>query len=214
MNGAEQEMSLTTSPQPRYDLLLASASPRRRELLDQIGVLYKVVNPNIVEHQQRGEMALEYVQRLALEKSRVGYCMDESAKPTLGADTIVCCDQEVFGKPIDSDHFRHMLTELSHRSHRVLSAVAMTQGQKESVLVAETKVRMRKVSDAELDAYWLSGEPIGKAGGYAIQGYGAVFVEHIEGSYTGVVGLPIAETCRLLNEFSVPIWESSKPSSG
>ena len=88
--------------------------------------------------------------------------------------------------------------------------MAITDGQRDSVLVAETKVRMRKITEAELDAYWLSGEPIGKAGGYAIQGYGAVFVEHIEGSYTGVVGLPIAETSRLLNEFNVPIWKSRR----
>ena len=203
-------MSLTTSPQPRYDLLLASASPRRRELLDQIGVFYKVVNPNIVEHQQRGETALEYVQRLALEKSRVGYCMDESPKPTLGADTIVCCDQEVFGKPTDAEHFRYMLKTLSQRTHSVLSAVALTDQHKKSVLVAETKVRMRKISDEEIESYWLTGEPVGKAGGYAIQGYGAVFVDHIAGSYTGVVGLPLTETNRLLHDFGVPVWKTSR----
>jgi septum formation protein len=200
-------MSSKILPPCEYDLLLASASPRRRELLDQIGVRYRVVNPNIDENQRCGETRLDYVQRLALGKSLAGHSMEESDVPALGADTIVCCDQEVFGKPTDAEHFRYMLKTLSQRSHRVLSAVAITDEHKKSVLVAETKVRMRKISDEEIESYWLTGEPIGKAGGYAIQGYGAVFIDHIEGSYTGVVGLPIAETNRLLHDFDVPVWK-------
>ena len=203
-------MSSKKLPHSEYDLILASASPRRRQLLDQIGVRYKTVNPDIDESRQRGETRLDYVQRLALEKSLAGHNFPESNMPTLGADTIVCCDEEVFGKPTDAEHFRYMLKTLSQRTHRVLSAVAITDQHKKSVLVAETKVRMRKISDEEIESYWLTGEPVGKAGGYAIQGYGAVFVDHIAGSYTGVVGLPLTETNRLLHDFGVPVWKTSR----
>jgi len=192
-----------------YDLVLSSGSPRRRDILNQIGVRYIVAVPEIDESPRMGESGLEYVSRMALEKANKGYQLELSDRPVLGADTILVCDGQLFGKPSDFDAFREMITLLSGRKHSVLSAVAMSSRSNSGVLVSQTSVTFRAISDQEILSYWQTGEPKDKAGGYAIQGYGSIFVKEILGSYSGVVGLPIAETYSLLNEFDVPIWQDS-----
>ena len=201
-------MSFTKLVASSCDLVLASGSPRRHDILDQIGVLHRVVIPYIDESQRTAESATSYVSRLALEKASAGCLMHNLNVPVLGADTILVSEGQVFGKPIDSSDFKAMFAALSGKTHSVLSAVAVNNGTESLVLLCETLVTFRAITAREIMMYWDTGEPKDKAGGYAIQGYGSIFVEHIEGSYSGVVGLPIAETCRLLTEFNVPIWQS------
>jgi len=190
------------------NLILASASPRRAELLTQIGVRFVVAPADIDESQRGAESPVDYVTRMAVEKAAAG-CIDQQlGLPVLGADTAVVCDGQVFGKPTDRGDAQAMLLALAGKTHTVLSAVAMDNGTDRQVLLSETRVTFRSVSADECSRYWLTGEPLGKAGGYAIQGLGAVFVAHLEGSYTGVVGLPIAETETLLQRFAVPVWQS------
>ncbi|MDA7853100.1 Maf-like protein [Porticoccaceae bacterium] len=188
------------------DLILASASPRRSELLYQIGVRFSVLSADIDESSQPGESPTDYVARLALEKARVGFSRQDGQLPSLGADTIVVCDGQIFGKPRDQAHAATMLMALSGKVHEVFSAVAIAQGPCSSSRLSKTSVRFRTISETECLTYWQSGEPEGKAGGYAIQGRGAVFAQHIAGSYTGVVGLPVAETAEILGEFGIPMW--------
>lgn len=190
------------------DLILASASPRRSELLEQIGVRFTVLAADIDESRLDNESPEDYVLRLALEKSRAGFSLQDRALPSLGADTIVVCDRQIFGKPRDQEDAAAMLMALSGRAHKVMSAVALSQGPRYSSCLTKTLVRFRTISQSECQTYWQTGEPQGKAGGYAIQGRGAVFVEHIEGSYSGVVGLPLSETAELLSEFAIPLWTS------
>jgi len=178
-------------------LVLASASPRRSELLNQIGVRFHQWVIEIDETPRERESAEDYVRRVALEKARaVQRELGDDEVLVLGADTAVVVDETVLGKPADFAHAREMLRRLSGRAHRVFSAVA---------LVSESAVWFRSLSDAEIDAYWQSGEPRDKAGAYAIQGLGAVFVERLEGSYSGVMGLPLYETAQLLNEFGIQV---------
>jgi septum formation protein len=186
------------SPADRM-LVLASASPRRRELLDQIGVAYVVLAVDVDESAQPGEPPHLLVQRLARAKALAGRGRDGGARPVLGADTIVVLQGQVFGKPRDAADAARMLRALSGRSHQVLSAVALAMPDGAiSTALSDTEVQMRELSPAEIDAYWASGEPEGKAGAYAIQGRGAVFIRHIRGSYSGVMGLPLYETAALL----------------
>lgn len=190
------------------DLILASASPRRSEILKQIGVHFIVDPANIEEICFSGESATQFVTRMALEKARA-VCLNRSDNiPVLGADTIVTIGSKIFGKPKNIDDAWTMLSALSGNSHQVLTSVAIDNGSKYAVLVSKTVVKFRTISYPEYLTYWRTGEPQGKAGAYAIQGYGAVFVERIEGSYSGVVGLPIAETAKLLQQFKVPIWRA------
>ncbi|MGV6859370.1 MAG: Maf family protein [bacterium] len=187
-------------------LILASASPRRLELLQQVGVHPQVRPADIDETVFEGEHAGNYVRRMALKKARVVSALlgDESVT-VLGSDTSVVVDDEVLGKPENEAHAAHMLGMLSGRSHQVLSGVALVSAQREEVLLSSTEVRFRTVSEAEMAAYWRSQEPLGKAGGYAIQGLGAMFIEEIRGSYSGVMGLPLFETCQLLRAFGHPV---------
>ncbi|MGD2075552.1 MAG: Maf family protein [Gammaproteobacteria bacterium] len=186
-------------------LVLASASPRRRELLSQIGVRFRRKVVPVDETPRDGEPADRYVQRLALEKARaVRRTLDPEAVLVMGADTEVVCGGRPLGKPADLQHARDMLRRLSGRHHQVLSAVALV-GDYEAVRLSESSVWLRPLSDAEIDAYWQSGEPGDKAGGYAIQGLGAVFVQRLEGSYSGVMGLPLYETAQLLKEFGIQV---------
>lgn len=201
-------MSFTQFVAGNCDLVLASGSPRRHDILDQIGVLHRIVIPLIDESQKHAEAAISYVSRLALEKANAGCLMQNFDVPVLGADTILVSEGKVFGKPTDYLNFKDMFTALSGKTHSVLSAVALNNRKESLVLVSETQVTFRSIIEGEMIKYWDTGEPKDKAGGYAIQGYGSVFVEYIKGSYSGVVGLPIAETCRLLTEFNVPIWRS------
>ena len=184
---------------PPAAILLASASPRRRELLEQIGVAFSLIKVEVDERRQPGEAPEAMVQRLALAKARAGRSAAAAdARPVLGADTVVVVDDAVLGKPRDEAHALAMLARLSGRWHEVLSAVALAWPGGEEVRLSRTAVRFREISETEARAYWASGEPRDKAGAYAIQGRGAVFVAEIRGSYSGVMGLPLFETAELL----------------
>lgn len=194
---------------PVAQLRLASASPRRRELLASIGVQVEVAPVNIDETPHAGEIAEAYVARLAIAKARAGAAQSGSASaglPTLGSDTAVVCDGRILGKPEDEAHAFAMLKSLSARRHEVLTSVAVAGPQGTLETTVATAVHMREISDAEISAYWRTGEPVDKAGGYAIQGLASVFVTRIEGSYSAVVGLPLFETAQLLTRQGVAIW--------
>jgi septum formation protein len=198
--------------QPLPALYLASQSPRRRELLQQIGVLHQVVSADVVEIPRTQESPGDYVQRLAREKAEAGLASVKrlalAPKPVLGADTIVVINNEILEKPHNAEHAAAMLRKLAGATHQVMTAVAMIVKEKCTIKLSVTDVVFRPISELEMKAYWESGEPRDKAGGYAIQGLGAVFVQQIRGSYTGVVGLPLEQTVLLLDEFSVPYWQS------
>jgi septum formation protein len=191
-------------------IILASASARRQELLSQIGVRFTVRSQDIDESIRSGELANDYVTRMAQEKAgsalnalRVNE--DSSDAVVLAADTSVVCDADVLGKPANEADAVGMLRLLSGREHRVLSAVTLATQVKQRSVLSESRVRFREISIDEAQQYYRSGEPMGKAGAYAIQGYAAVFVEQLIGSYSGVMGLPLFETAQLLAEFSVPV---------
>lgn len=179
-------------------LVLASASPRRLELLRQIGIEPQVLPVQVEEIPRPHESPADYVRRVALDKALAAAERRPEA-PVLGADTEVVADGAVFGKPSDAEDCARMLRHLSGRVHRVLSAVALLWKGRRYQAMSTTLVHFRPLGEAEIAAYWASGEPAGKAGGYAIQGRGAVFVRRIEGSYSGVVGLPLCETAELLH---------------
>jgi septum formation protein len=188
-------------------IYLASASPRRRELLQQLGVRFEVLAQNVAEVRRDGESPEDFAQRLAVEKAQAAWAQlaERQRLPVLGADTIVVVDEQVLGKPANRDAALAMLTLLSGRTHRVLSAVALIGQDKVRSRVCESRVTFRVIEHAERAAYWASGEPADKAGGYAIQGLGALFVERLEGSYSGVMGLPLYETGELLREFGIDL---------
>lgn len=185
-------------------LFLASKSPRRRELLEQIGIRFAVLDIDLDEALLTGEAPESYVCRLALDKARAGRALvaSGSAIPVLAADTVVVVGERILGKPRDRLDAAAMMRLLSGRTHRVLSAVALA-GEAERQDISISEVRFRTVSARETAAYWKSGEPCDKAGGYAIQGLGAMFVADLRGSYSGVMGLPLFETARLLAEVGV-----------
>lgn len=189
-----------------HDIYLASASPRRRELLEQIGVRYRQLLVEVPEEQQLDEVPEMYVLRVALEKARAGRAAlaQDDPTPVLGADTAVVIDGEVLGKPRNRADALAMLARLSGQWHQVMSAVAVVgaDGEAQSRL-SVSAVQFRPVSREEAEAYWETGEPRDKAGGYAIQGRAAVFIERLEGSYSGVMGLPLFETAELLGQFGI-----------
>lgn len=188
-------------------LILASASPRRRELLAQLGVQFDVEVSNIPETIIAGEEPQAYVQRIAREKSASIYgSLDMEAQQqrvVLGGDTCVVLGEDIMGKPGDRFDALAMLARLSGREHSVYSAVAVVSAQGENTRLSETRVQFRTLTLQECEAYWDTGEPTDKAGAYGIQGLAAAFVESIAGSYSGVVGLPLAETYQLLKETNV-----------
>ncbi|HEB29063.1 hypothetical protein LCGC14_2332680 [marine sediment metagenome] len=187
--------------------ILASASPRRRELLQQIGCHFLVSPAEIDEEVLVGESPEDYVNRMALQKALAGWHANQNKQlPVLGADTTVVLGNDIFGKPSGQEDAISMLSQLSGKTHRVLSSVAMVQGDKQQVVLSETRVTFRLLDSDECHRYWQTGEPSDKAGAYAIQGLGAVFVTAINGSYSGVVGLPLAETCTLLEVFDISWW--------
>jgi septum formation protein len=186
-------------------LCLASVSPRRRELLAQIGVPHVVVGADIDETFLPGETPSNYVTRLAREKA-VAIRRTGQRLPVLAADTTVVVDGKVFGKPHDQAQAADMLGELSGRAHQVLTAVALADSQGVAARLSSSTVFFRKVSREESLAYWETGEPRDKAGGYAIQGLGAVFIESLSGSYSGVMGLPLFETAELLRAAGIAYW--------
>jgi septum formation protein len=191
------------------DIYLASQSPRRSELLKQLGVRFEVRVADIDESHHPMEPPLEYVQRLAIEKANVIWqaLSDDIRRPVLGADTTVCLEGEILGKPENKADARNMLQRLSGRKHEVISGVAII-GEKHSVCVNVSEVVFRELTDSEIEAYWETGEPQDKAGSYAIQGYAAAFIAELQGSYSGVMGLPLFETAKLLSEHKIPIWQS------
>lgn len=189
-------------------IYLASASPRRRELLAQIGVSCRVLASAVVEERLAAEPPDAYVERIAAEKaddvwSRIA---DLEPAPVLAADTAVVVDGEVFGKPTGEPDALTMLERLSGRSHTVLTAVALRWSSGRDGRLATSEVRFRATTDSERKAYCQTNEPFDKAGGYAIQGLGAVFIEHLSGSYSTVMGLPLRETAGLLERFGLPEW--------
>jgi len=188
------------------DIYLASTSPRRHELLAQIGVNFAVLRVDVDEQHVPGEAPVDYVTRLALVKARAGKALLDAGDscPVLGADTTVVADDRIMGKPRDREDAVAMLLSLSGRTHQVFSAVALA-GTHEAVRVSTSGVTFRTLTTAECQAYWETGEPRDKAGGYAIQGRAAQFVAWLEGSYSGVMGLPLYETVELFKEFKINI---------
>lgn len=188
---------------------LASASPRRSELLRQIGVPFEVLPAAIPEDRAPGEAPEAYVLRLAAEKAAAVWARLAPAerRPVLAADTAVVLGDEVLGKPADPVEAAAMLEQLSGRSHRVLTAIALKNGADPAeTRLCETEVRFRATTAQERRAYCATGEPFDKAGGYGIQGCAAVFIEHLRGSYSAVVGLPLFETAALLAHCGVDFW--------
>jgi septum formation protein len=181
-------------------VLLASASPRRSDLLRQIGVEHEVRPVDVDETCRPGEAPVEYVLRLAEEKARALWdrLSVGARQPVLAADTTVALEGEVFGKPGSRAESIAMLTRLSGRTHQVHTAVALIHSGGSAARVSSSSVTLRRITRAEMEWYWRTGEPADKAGGYAIQGLAAVFVSHIAGSFSGVVGLPLCETWELL----------------
>lgn len=176
-------------------IVLASASPRRAELLRMAGIAFEQCPANLDESRRHGEQAEPYVVRLAKAKARSAW---RPGTRSLGADTVVVLDGEVLGKPIGPGHARQMLRKLSGRAHRVLTGVALFDGIVCDTHCAETHVGFRRLTRREIDDYVASGEPLDKAGSYAIQGRGREFVERLDGSYTNVVGLPLGAVASML----------------
>lgn len=191
-------------------LYLASGSPRRRELLTQIGVPFLTQIAPIDENALPGESPLAYVERLALAKGHAGLAAlaDSDGAVVLGADTAVVLDGRILGKPRDRADALATLQALSGRSHQVLTAVALVSRERQVARVVTSQVTFRSLTQAEIEAYWASGEPQDKAGSYGIQGLAAVFVSQLQGSYSAVVGLPLCETAALLAEFAIPCWQT------
>jgi len=189
---------------------LASASPRRSELLRQIGVPFTVRAAAIAEDPHAGEAPEAYVARLAAAKAEAVWAAVADSRPVLGADTAVVLDREILGKPETVTQAADMLARLSGRSHRVLTAVALRHAGGVETRLSDSEVRFRATTAAERVAYCATGEPFDKAGGYGIQGHAAVFVESIKGSYSGVVGLPLYETAALLARCGIGFWLTAR----
>ncbi|MCK9816389.1 Maf-like protein [Pseudomonas sp. MAFF 302046] len=194
-------------------LYLASGSPRRRELLTQIGVPFTAISADIDETPLLDESPAAYVERLARGKAAAGLGLIASSHSlapacVLGADTAVVLDGRILGKPLDQADSLAMLLALSDREHEVLTAIAVLDKQRCESRVVRSLVRFRSISPEEAAAYWASGEPQDKAGGYGIQGLAAVFVAGLNGSYSAVVGLPLCETAELLGHFGIPCWQN------
>jgi septum formation protein len=189
-------------------IYLASGSPRRRELLRQIGVSFRVIGADLDETALQGESPLAYVSRLAAAKAAAGWerSRDSGGAPVLAADTAVVLDGRILGKPTGLNDAMAMLLQLSGRTHEVLTAVALRTGAGLQVEVSRSTVSFRPIEPSEARAYWETGEPADKAGAYAVQGYAATFIEDLKGSYSGVMGLPLFETAALLKAAGVTCW--------
>ena len=188
-----------------FDIYLASASPRRQELLQQIGITFRRLVVEVPEIPAREEAPRVFVQRLALAKARAGLAQlgADDPHPVLGADTAVVVADRILGKPRDEADVLAMLRLLSGRSHQVMSAVAMMNAERKAVKLSVSTVTFRELDEAEIRAYRDSGECHDKAGAYAIQGRAALFIANLEGSYSGVMGLPLFETGLILKEFGI-----------
>lgn len=182
-------------------IALASASPRRRELLTLLGVNFMLVSADIDETPLAAELPEHYVGRLAEQKARAGLARLTEGVPVLGADTIVVADDRLLGKPADFADFRQTMQLLSGRAHQVLTAVALLDANRCLSVVVSSDVWFRPLTDDDISWYWHTGEPRDKAGGYGIQGLGGKFVQRLNGSYSAVVGLPLCETEQLLRQW-------------
>ena len=193
-------------------LYLASTSPRRRELLRQIGVQQKALSVQVDESSHSNESPQHYVQRLSKAKAESGWRFVQEnglpSLPVLGSDTTVVLDGKILGKPANQEQCVSSLLSLSGKTHQVMTAVSIKQADRVETVLSVTDVTFFVLSEVDAIRYWSTGEPQDKAGGYGIQGYGAVFVEKISGSYSGVVGLPIEKTVELLKQFNVPFWQN------
>ncbi len=183
------------------EIYLASGSPRRAELLTQIGVNFSVLSVDVDETRLVNESPIEYVQRVAIAKAQAGWdSLRENKKPVLGADTSVVLGDIVLGKPADENVARMMLKHISGRTHEVMTAVALVTAQGVDCELCTSEVTFRALSDTDIDWYVATGEGIDKAGSYAVQGLGALFISELKGSYSAVMGLPLLETGQLLNQ--------------
>jgi len=196
-------------PHTNAEVYLASRSPRRRALLQQIRLRYTLLDVNVDESARRDLRPEDQAQQLARDKAEAGWRAAERTRdlPVLGADTLIEFGGEVFGKPRDRDAALAMLARLAGQTHWVHTGVAVCAHQRCESSLSQTRVTLRSSTSAERLAYWYSGEPADKAGGYAIQGLGAVFVESVQGSYSGVVGLPLCETAQLLHRFGIDLFD-------
>lgn len=207
MPGRCKTAILTTVNDRQPPLYLASASPRRAEILDALGVVFTAGGVDIDEQRRDGETAADMVLRLATEKA--GAARLTHAGVVLAADTVVVIEGQVLGKPRDKEDALAMLARLSGRSHQVMTGVALHWDASERSALSVSEVTFRDISPDEARAYWQSGEPHDKAGGYAIQGRGGIFVEMLTGSYTGVVGLPVFETVALLAAAGINVLQGA-----
>ena len=191
----------------RGKICLASASPRRQLLLQQVGIDYEVMVPDINETPLAGEMPAAFVTRVSREKAEQVYQLRQQRGmpelPTLGADTAVVLNNRILGKPEDRAHGMTMLADLSGQTHAVLTAVTIMYAGQANSLVQKSEVSFAPLSEIQIEAYWETGEAADKAGAYGIQGAAAAFISRIEGSYSGVMGLPLYETCQLLDQLLV-----------
>ena len=187
-------------------LILASASPRRRELLEQIGIPFEVVVRSIDETPCDDEQATTYVARMAKEKA-LAVAKEYPQRSILASDTCISFNDTILTKPVDAADAKTMLAMLSGQKHQVLTSVAIVCAQKLQVKTVATDVWFKHLTDKQIANYVATQEPLDKAGSYAIQGFGAILVERISGSYSNVVGLPLTETAEMLEQFNVPIWQ-------
>lgn len=186
---------------------LASQSPRRQELLSQLGLSFAVLSVDVPEQPGETESAADFVQRLAGEKAQAGWRLaNQPMLPVMGADTVVVVDDLILGKPASRQQAVAMLGQLSGRQHRVMTAVAMAADNRLASVLSVSRVTMRDISEAERLAYCATGEADDKAGAYAIQGLAAVFISQLQGSYSGVMGLPLYETGQLLEDFDIKVF--------
>ncbi|MHB8742373.1 MAG: Maf family protein [Sulfuricaulis sp.] len=187
-----------------FKLYLASASPRRRQLLQQLGIVFDAIPSNLPEVRATGESPADYVARLARDKAQyvARHVIERGlpAYPVLGADTEVVLDGEILGKPRNRTHGLSLLRRLAGRTHEVLSAICVVHRETELTALSTSRVTFRQMTDPEIEHYWDTGEPADKAGGYAIQGRAAAFVAHLAGSYSGVMGLPLHELSDILQK--------------
>ncbi|WP_341661279.1 Maf family protein [Vibrio sp.] len=181
-------------------LILASGSPRRKELLSQLGYQFGVIRTDVEESQSLDETPTQYVERLSQDKALAGLEIESDAV-VIGSDTIVVCDNRVMEKPNNLEQAKQMLMSLSNRAHQVMTAVTIVSSEQQETIVVTTDVWFKPLSEEEIEQYWQTGEPCDKAGAYGIQGIGGRFVTRIEGSYHAVVGLPLFETDQLLHKF-------------
>ncbi|MFZ7344444.1 Maf family protein [Avibacterium volantium] len=203
---------MTTQPQ----LYLASQSPRRLQLLQQLGLKVEIFNADIDETPKADELPADYVRRMAQEKNHAARQQLEKLAhfaphlPILSADTCVICDGKILGKPQDHVQAAQMLCLLSGRTHQVLTAVCVSLPDQKYSLVQTSQVTFKPLTEQEISAYIRTGEPMDKAGAYGIQGVGGIFISHIEGSFSGVMGLPVFETAELLRQVGVNLFSSSE----